>query len=375
MRDLYSVLGVGRDADQATIRKAYKKLAREFHPDLNKSPKASDRFKEINAAYEVIGDEQRRANYDEFGEDSLRTGFDAEQARQWKKMGGGRGGFPGGMGGFPGGGGGMGGMNFEDLFGNMFRGGGGGAPRNAARKGADIEGSVAVPLVEALRGASPTIHFRRPAACRTCKGEGGTGRSTCEPCKGAGRVKAGGQFGGFALPCEACGGSGWVYAQECDPCGGTGRTMIEEALKVKLPEGVEDGQTIRLRGKGGDGERGGPPGDCLLTVKVTPHELLRREGADLYLDLPLSLKEAVVGGQITVALPDGEIKLRVPPNTPSGRVMRVRSRGAAKDGQRGDLYLVMRPTPPVSEDPEVARLAEALDAFYAEDVRAGLRWS
>lgn len=373
MRNLYEVLGVAKDADQAAIRKSFKQLARQYHPDLNKDPKASDRFKEINAAYEVLGDEQKRALYDEFGEVSLRPGFDANAARQYKA----RGGFPGfGGGGGPDMGGfGGGGFSFEDLFGDLFRGGGGGrrAGRGGPEKGPDLEASLRVDLLSAVRGGAETISVRRPAHCGACGGEGGTGRQTCTSCGGMGRVRVGGGgMQGIFMACDACGGTGHSFANECGTCGGTGRTMGEEHLKVKIPPGVSDGQVIRLRGKGGEGQRGGPPGDLLLSVELAPHPFLERKGDDLYMDVPLTVHEALAGARVEVPTPDGPVRVNVPKGATTGQKLRLRGKGVPGTGGRGDLYLVLRPTVPESVPEEALKLAEQLDAFYG-DVRAGLK--
>lgn len=385
MRNLYEVLGVAKDADQATIRKAFKKLAREHHPDLNKDPKAADRFKEVNAAYEVLGDEGKRSLYDEFGEVSLRPGFDADQARQFKSR---YGGFPGEAGG-PGGFGG-GGVNFEDILSSFFGGGraGGAAPggfggggfggfgggRPGPAPGADIESTIRIGLLDAIRGTTPTITIRRPGRCSACNGEGGTGRQTCTTCGGQGRVRLSqGGFQNIAIPCDDCGGSGTVFANECSRCAGTGRTMVTENLKVRIPPGVSEGQIIRLRGKGGEGQRGGPSGDLLLMVEIEPHPLLKREGADLTLELPLTVAEAMSGGRVEVPTPDGPVRLNIPAGSSNGQRMRLRGKGVPTSGGRGDLYVVLRPTPPASSDPEAVRHAEALGQFYERDVRADLK--
>lgn len=374
MRDLYEVLGVARDADQATIRKAFKKLAREYHPDLNKAPEAAERFKEISAAYEVLGDEQRRALYDEFGEISLKPGFDAEKARQWKQAGRRFGGAPGGfhadLGGFDFG---AGGFGLDELFGSLF----GGARRarqpQGPQRGADIESTLEVSLVDAIRGAEPVIEVRRPARCTICDGAGGTGRQACPRCHGSGRVTIH-AFGrrSMGLPCDQCGGQGVLFAQECATCGGTGRVMRQERLRVKIPPGVADGQVIRLRGKGGDGQRGGPSGDLLLEIRVQSHPLLVREGNDLVMEVPITLGEAVAGARIEVPTPVGPVRVTVPAGVQSGQKLRLKGRGVPTTGGRGDLYLVLRPTPPATDDPEAKRLARELDRFYTRDVREGL---
>lgn len=393
MKDLYSVLGVSKDAEPASIKKAFKTLARKFHPDVNKSTEATERFKEITAAYEVLGDEQKRSLYDEFGEASLRTGFNADQARAYKNMGGGYagGGYPGG--GYPGGGGGGGGsgypfpggagggFGFEDLFSGLFTRGAGGAPGGAGaratggrsqRAGPDVEAQIEVPFMDAVRGAEMPIQIRRPGACPTCHGEGGKGRRTCAACGGAGRRPLR-QFGLNALvQCEECGGSGAVYAEECETCGGTGRVRELVTLNVRIPAGVESGQTLRLRGQGGEGSAGGPAGDFLLTVKVQDHPLLRRHGKDLEMDLPVRLAEAIRGGAVEVPTPTGRVRVKVPPASGNGRRLRVAGRGV-QGPTPGNLYLVIRPVLPVATDDETVALAEELDRRNADvDVRAHL---
>lgn len=381
MRNPYEILGVAKDADQATIRKAFKKLAREFHPDLNKDPKAADRFKEVNAAYEVLGDEGKRALYDEFGEVSLRPGFDADQARQFRSRYGGFGGGRGGGGGFGGG------VDIEEVLGSFFRGGrsdagmggfggfggmGGAAPPRAAA-GADIESTIRVSLLDAVRGAAETLSFKRPGRCVSCNGEGGTGRQSCSTCGGLGRIRLSqGGFQNVAIPCDDCGGSGSTFAQECSRCAATGRTMVQENLKVHIPPGVTDGQVIRLRGKGGEGQRGGPAGDLLLTIEIAPHPVLKREGADLTLEVPLTALEALQGGRVEVPTPDGPVRVNVPAGATNGQRLRLRGKGVPTSGGRGDLYLILRPTlPPPSA--AATELAEALQRLYERDVRADLK--
>jgi molecular chaperone DnaJ len=367
MTDLYAMLGVSRDADQATIRKSFKKLARELHPDVNKDPAAQERFKHVTAAYEVLGDEQRRALYDEFGEASLRAGFDADQARAFRAAGGGfggGGGFPGG--GFPGGGS----FGFEDFLQGIFS-RGGAAPRGP-QKGADIEGRVSVTLLDAVRGGKTPVGVRVPAACGACKGEGGHGKRTCAACSGRGRRMVR-QLGFDALTqCDQCGGAGSTFQDECARCAGTGRTRETRTIQVTIPAGIESGKLLRLRGQGGEGQRGGPAGDLLLTVEVQPHPVLRRIGNDLELEVPVTLAEAIGGATVEVPTPTGRLRVKVPAGTQNGRRMRVPGRGV-QSSPTGDLYLVLRPVLPTSEDPEALRLAEQLDRLgQPEGVRSQL---
>jgi molecular chaperone DnaJ len=379
MNDLYALLGVSRTADQAEIRRTFKKLARELHPDLNKDPAAGERFKAVTAAYEVLGDEQRRALYDEFGEASLRVGFDADQARAFKNaggFGGARGGghpfagFGGAGGGLGGGGGGF--SSFEDLFSGIFqqRGGAGGGAGPAAargpRRGADIEERVHIDFLTAVRGGEVSVRVRRPANCGTCHGEGGTGRKPCTTCSGSGRRPIRQMGVQVMVQCEGCGGAGHVLTDECRACGGTGRTYEEKTLTGKIPAGIETGAQLRLRGRGGAGERGGPAGDVVLTVDVAPHAFLRRSGRDLEMDLPLNLVEALAGGQVEVPTLTGNVKVRIPMGAQNGARLRIPGRGV-QTAPPGDLTLVLRPVLPAQPDPA---LVEAAARAAAEDVRA-----
>jgi molecular chaperone DnaJ len=373
MRNLYEILSVPKDADQATIRKSFKQLARRYHPDVSEEKDAETRFKEINAAYEVLKDEQRRSWYDEFGEESLKVGFDAERARMYRRAGVGAGGGLGFDQGFGGGG-----VSLDELFGNMF-GRGGGRRRGwdesvtVRRRGADVEVRAEIDLLTAVRGGESLIEIRRPEACPSCKGEGGTGKQACPACRGTGRVTQS-RFGMQAVVlCDQCAGSGSTFAQECSTCAGSGRTTSLRRLKVHIPTGVQDGQSLRLRGLGGEGRNGGPPGNLMVTVAVKAHPLLRREGDDLELDLPITIGEALAGATVTVPTPDGELKLRIPSGARNGQQLRLKGRGVAKpDGSRGHLYLVLRPVLPQSDEPAALELAAQLDAFLDGDVRQGL---
>ncbi len=368
MRDLYSILGISKDADQASIRKAYKQLARKYHPDLNKDAGADDRFKEVTTAYEVLSDEQRRSLYDTFGAESLKQGFNPDAARQWRQATGG-GGFGGG--GFGGGGFG-GGVNIDDLlnaFGGRFNGGRGrgpGRPPPPPPKGADVEQALNCTIEDALGDEPIVVEVRRPSPCGDCGGRGGSGKHSCPACAGTGRTKV----GEVHFPCVACSGAGHRFQAECSTCEGTGRTMNEERLKVRLPPGVTQGQTIRLRGKGGTGVNGAPPGDLLLSVQFEAHDQYEHDGANLRLIVPLTILEAIEGGKIKVPTPDGPIRVNIPAGTESGTVMRIKGRGLPRSkDQRGDLHLVMQVVPPQANE-DVLEHARALEELYPAHPRS-----
>jgi molecular chaperone DnaJ len=373
MRNLYEILGVTKDADQAKIRKAFKTLARRFHPDVSKEQDAETRFKEVNAAYEVLSDEQKRAWYDEFGEESLKVGFDADRARAYRAAAG-----SSGFGFDPGGGG---GVSLDELFGSMFGGGGRrrarggwGEPVTVKRRGPDVEVRVDIDLLTAIQGGDTIIQLRRPESCGACSGEGGTGKQTCPACRGTGRVTQN-RFGMQAVVlCDQCAGSGSAFAQECPSCAGSGRSMGLKRLKVHIPAGVKDGQVLRLRGLGGEGRGGGPAGNLLVGVSLRPHPLLTRVGDDLELELPISLSEAMAGARVSVPTPEGELEVRIPAGVRNGQRLRLKGRGLPKaDGERGHLYLVLRPVVPRSDDPRALELAQELDGFLDGEPRADLK--
>ncbi len=339
--DLYAVLGVPRAATTDEIRKAYRKLARKYHPDVNPGDKtAEERFKRISRAHDALSDEKQRALYDEFGADALQAGFDPERARQFRDWQ--RASRTGGAGGggrgrrarspFGAGGGDRGFGGFEDLFGGMFNRG------PVPERGADVEVAVPVDFLEAVRGASRSISVRRPQPCSACHGTGETPRGDCAKCSGSGVVE--------------------------DPV----------RLNVKIPAGVETGSRVRVAGKGGAGIDGGPAGDLFMVVEVKPHPLLQREGNDLTLEVPVTVPEAMRGATVTVPTPEGEVALRIPAGTQSGRRLRLRGKGVPRlqGGERGDLYV--RVMVQVPEDGDRVRDAiGALEAAYGADVRKDLR--
>lgn len=380
--DYYSILGVPRTASDEDIKKAYKKLARKYHPDLNKEAGAEDKFKEVSGAFEVLGNAEKRKMYDEFGEDAVRMGFDPEKARQYRawsqNVGGPRRGRAGGEPGFSGGFGDFGGLG--DLFGDFF-GGGGGARGGRERPGrpqpgADVTSEIEVDLMDALRGQEIELRANLPSECPTCKGSGRSPSASPQPCRqcgGSGSLAIGGA--NLRIACPACGGSGKAQTLACESCAGRGAVYRPTHIKVRIPRGVPDGGTIRLSGRGEPGIRGGPAGDLLLTVHVGEHPSLRRRGDDLYLTLPITVPEAVQGAQVEVPTLDGAVRLTLPPGSQSGQRLRLRGKGAPhpRGSGRGDLYVELSIKVPEKAPPEAAEAAETLGKHYARDVRADLK--
>ena len=380
-KDLYEVLGVARNASEDEIRRAYRKLARKHHPDVNPDdPEAEARFKEVSAAYEVLSDPEKRKLYDEFGHDAEKIGYDPDKAaeyRAWKERyerarAGGAGGF-GGFGGF-GGGGATGGFDFdlEDLFGGMA-GAAGAGRRSAARRGADVETELTVDFLEAARGGERRIALQKPVACEACSGQGVRPGSSCSACGGTGRQRVARGPLRMQVACPSCGGRG---GEPCPSCGGSGVQSGRTELTVKIPAGIEDGQKLRLKGQGAPGPGGGPPGDLYVVVRVRPHPLFRREGDDIHLDVPVTVREAMFGAEVEVPTLSGTVKLKVPRGSQSGRKLRLKGKGIHRKGRpAGDLYVHLQVrVPDPSADEEAARqAAETLERLYGEDVRAELK--
>ncbi|MFC7217058.1 molecular chaperone DnaJ [Streptomyces polyrhachis] len=361
-KDYYKVLGVPKDATEAEIKKAYRKLAREFHPDANKGDaKAEERFKEVSEANDVLADPKKRKEYDEaralFGNGGFRAGGPGGAGQFNFDLGDLFGGTQPGAGGFGGGSGGIG-----DVFGGLFGGRGGG--RTQPRRGQDIESEVTLAFDEAVEGATVPLRMSSSAACKTCAGTGdqnGTPR-VCPTCVGTGQVSRGGG-GGFSLtdPCVDCKGRGMIAENPCEVCRGSGRAKSSRTMQVRIPAGVADGQRIRLRGKGSPGERGGPAGDLYVVVNVAKHPVFGRRGDNLTVTVPVTFPEAALGGEISVPTLGGPaVKLKLPPGTPNGRTMRARGKGAVrKDGTRGDLLVTVEVQVPAELEDKARQTLEA----------------
>jgi molecular chaperone DnaJ len=366
-KDFYRVLGVPQTATQDDVKKAYRKLARELHPDHNPGNKdAEERFKSVSEAYDVLSDERKRREYDElrslFGSGQFRRSAREQQS-------------PFDLHDFMGGAGGraptgddqrFGGAGFTDLFGTIFGGASGTRPggRLGPQRGRDVEAEVTLDFSDAVHGATLPITLRAPGVCETCHGNGarpGTQPRQCPVCHGSGLITSNQGAFSFTEPCRECQGVGTVVDEKCPECRGTGGVTKTRTLNVRVPAGVSDGQKIRLAGRGEPGERGGPAGDLHLLVKVRPDSMFGREADDLTLTVPISYAEAVLGTDLRVPTMDGSVTVRVAAGTPSGRTLRVRGKGVPRrDGGSGDLLVTLEVDVPTGLSPEARK---ALDEF------------
>ncbi|MGN6607416.1 MAG: molecular chaperone DnaJ [Jatrophihabitans sp.] len=362
-KDYYKALGVAKDADAGTIKKAYRKLAQQLHPDKNPGDaKAEARFKEVSEAYDVLSDPAKRKEYDETQAMFAGGGF-----------------RPGAGGGF-GGGGGMpfdvsnlcgGGANLGDLFDGLFSGGRSGRRAGPAR-GSDLQAELRLDFADAVRGATLPLTVTAPGTCRTCGGSGakpGTSPRTCPRCNGSGHVSTNQGGFGFSEPCRDCRGTGRLIDDPCPECRGAGVTNQTRTITVRVPAGVRDGATLRLAGKGAPGERGAPAGDLLVTVRVAPHPLFGRTGNDLTLTVPVSFAEATLGATVRVPTLDGAVSVKVPAGTPSGRTLRVRGRGVPAAKNPGDLLVTVEVAVPQRLSNDAKAALEAFAAVSPDDPR------
>ena len=373
-KDYYKVLGVADDASQKDITKAYRKLARELHPDTNQEPGAEERFKEVSAAYDVVGDAEKRKEYDE--------------VRRLGPMAGGFGG-PGGGGGF--GGFGPGGATFNaedlgdlgdlgDLLGGLFgRGGrrGGRAPRGAGpQRCDDLEAELHLSFEEAVRGVTTAVNLTSDAPCHTCHGSGaapGSSPVVCSRCGGRGVLDENQGLFSFSQACPQCAGRGVVVEDPCPTCRGSGVERRNRDVKIRVPSGVNDGQRIRLKGRGGPGRNGGPAGDLFVVVRVRPHDFFGRTGRDLTLTVPVTFAEAALGADVSVPTLDGEsVRIRLPAGTRNGRTFRVKGRGVATKKGTGDLLATVEVAVPKKLSAAERKAVEALAAATPESPRAHL---
>ncbi|MDQ0213932.1 molecular chaperone DnaJ [Oikeobacillus pervagus] len=328
-RDYYEVLGLGKNASKDEIKKAYRKLSKKYHPDINKEAGAEEKFKEIAEAYEVLSDEQKKAQYDQFGHTDPNQGF---------------GGF---------GGSGFGG--FEDIFNSFFGGGGRRRDPNAPRAGADLQYTMTINFEEAFFGKETEIEIPKEEECDTCHGSGakpGTKKETCSYCHGSGQisVEQNTPIGRIVnrSTCHHCGGSGQIIQDKCRTCGGSGRVQKRRKISVKIPAGIDDGQQLRVSAQGEAGINGGPPGDLYIVFRVKPHEFFERHEDDIYCEMPITFAQAALGDEIEVPTLHGKVKLKVPAGTQSGTKFRLRGKGVpnVRGYGTGDQHIVVKVVTP-----------------------------
>jgi molecular chaperone DnaJ len=346
-RDYYEVLGVNRDADEEAMKKAYRKLAMKWHPDRNPdNPKAEEHFKEAKEAYEVLCDQQRRAAYDRFGH----AGVDPSAAAGTGFGGAGFGGFA---------------EAFGDIFSDIF---GAGRTRSSVYRGADLRYNLEISLEQAAHGTETKIRIPTFAACTTCDGTGakaGTKPQTCPTCSGQGQVRMQQGFFSIQQTCPRCHGGGRIIADPCNACSGAGRVKTNKTLSVKIPAGVDEGDRIRLATEGEPGANGGPPGDLYVQLHVKQHPIFHRNHDDLHCEMPISFATAALGGEIEIPTLDGSAKIRVPPETQSGKTFRLRGKGikGVRSQTHGDLHCHVVIETPVSLTERQKELLREFDAI------------
>ena len=357
-KDYYDILGVDRDADQKEIKKAYRKLAKKYHPDRNPDdPEAGEKFKEISEAYGILSDEDKRARYDQYGHAGI--GDDDFNYEDFA-----RGGFGG----------------LEDLF-EMFMGGGfsgmGQRSQNRPTRGRDLEYRMEISFEDAAFGTEKTIRIPRQETCQTCDGSGakpGSNPRTCPKCDGNGQIRVNQRtpFGNMAQikTCDRCQGRGEIIDEPCPDCNGEGRVTRRRDIKVEIPAGISSGQRIRLSGKGGAGKRGGPSGDLFVRVDVKPHDLFERKGDDVYYELPINFVQAALGDEIQVPTLEGEVKLKIPEGTQPGDSLRLKNKGInhLRSSGRGDQYIKIKVVIPKSLDSEQKELLQKFAKISGDEI-------
>ena len=332
-RDYYEVLGVSKDASEAELKKAYRQVAKKYHPDLNPDNKEAEvKFKEANEAYEVLSDSQKRKQYDQFGHAAFENGGAGAGYGAYSDFGG-----------------------FSDIFDNIFGGGfggfGGGSRRNGPQKGRDLQKSVTITFMEAAFGVKKEISILKNEKCEECGGSGaakGTSPETCPVCHGSGKVTQTQRtpFGAFqtSAACSHCGGTGQVIKEPCKKCGGSGQVRKTKTLEINIPKGIDDGQTLTVRGEGEPGKRGGPNGDLYLEIRVQRDKIFQRDGYDVYVELPITFAEAALGAKLVVPTLDGKIELTVPEGTQPDAKFVLKGKGVPylRGTGRGNQYVIVK---------------------------------
>lgn len=347
-QDYYEILGVKKNSSTDEIKKSYRKLARKYHPDLNPGDKAAEKkFKEINEAYEVLSDSKKKAEYDQYGKSPFEgtQGFEGFSARDFGFGFGGRG---------------------EDIFSDLF---GTFRQNDVPLRGHDLETRLEISLEEAFRGVTKSVTLTREKNCKSCGGLGAKSSNTCTACKGTGSVRQ--KRGVFRLsqPCTACGGTGQIVTKVCTACKGKGSTVATETIKVKIPPGADTGSRVKLRGIGGAGAKGGPAGDLYISLTVRQHPVFKREGSNIYVDVPVRVSEAVLGGKIKVQTLDGTVTMTLPPGTDSGKKFRLKGKGIPnkKTGIAGDEFAVIKIVVPKKVSSKAKEALEEIDKAYEKE--------
>ncbi|MEW6219899.1 MAG: molecular chaperone DnaJ [Thermodesulfobacteriota bacterium] len=378
-RDYYQVLGVDRTASAAEVKKAYRKLARKYHPDVNPSDRtAEERFKEIQAAYDILGNKDKRARYDQFGHAAFEPGFEAGAAGPDRRPGR-RSGTPYTEEMFAGSGFGVG-EDFGELFGDLFgRMGAGWRPATGPAVGQDLEYRLEVSFVTAALGGATQVELTRDSPCPDCHGSGlmpGRAAQPCPGCGGTGTVNLAQGPLRFSQPCPQCQGRGSLITEPCPRCWGRGATESRERLAITIPGGVRDESRIRLAGKGSPGRLGGPAGDLFIVVQVAPHPFFSRQEDDILLEVPVGLTEAALGTKVVIPTLDGRTSLTIPAGIASGQKLRLAGKGAyhLKGGGRGDLLAVIRIVPPKRLSERGRQLLEELARVEPDNPRHDLPW-
>ena len=365
-RDYYEVLGVSKGASDDEIKKAYRKLAKKYHPDMNPGDKEAEaKFKEVNEAYSILSDSDKRARYDQFGHAGVDRNYGAV-------------GPGGGFGGFD-----MGDIDLGDIFGSFFGGGFGGfggsssARRNGPQKGESLRASLTISFEEAAFGCEKEINLTRTEQCEACHGSGaepGTTAETCPDCRGTGVVRVQQRTGGFAFsstaPCTRCRGTGKIIHTPCKACGGNGSVKKTKRVTVSIPAGIDEGQAVSLRGQGNAGKNGGPSGDLIVGIHIRPHPQFQRDGTTVLYEQPVTFYQAVMGAELEIPTIDGKVKYNLPTGTQTGTTFRLRGKGIPelRGRGRGDQYVTIRIQVPTSLNSEQKEALRAFAEAMGEDV-------
>ena len=365
-RDYYEVLGVSKGASDDEIKRAYRKLAKKYHPDMNPGDKEAEaKFKEVNEAYSILSDSEKRARYDQFGHAGVDPNYGA-------------GGPGGGFGGFD-----MGDIDLGDIFGSFFGGGFGGfggstsSRRNGPQKGESLRASLTISFEEAAFGCEKEINLNRTEECEACHGSGaepGTTAETCPDCRGTGVVRVQQRTGGFAFsstaPCTRCRGTGKIIHTPCKACGGNGSVKKTKRVTVSIPAGIDEGQAVSLRGQGNAGKNGGPSGDLIVGIHIRPHPQFQRDGTTVLYEQPVTFYQAVMGAELEIPTIDGKVKYNLPAGTQTGTTFRLRGKGIPelRGRGRGDQYVTIRIQVPTSLNGEQKEALRAFAQAMGEDV-------